>query len=106
MEPGLNDQELNEVIESMPDGIAGMFKTWGFQQFAAAVAKKIYLRVPDVYWKDGDTAKLVSRLTYIATKYHSHDCLRELMAGELRPVGEALTQAKVPLTYTPTRPEL
>lgn len=46
----LTKQEYDEIIEAMPSGMAGFLKTWGLEQFAAAVEDKLVnkLTVQDI----------------------------------------------------------
>lgn len=34
---GLSDAQIDAIAESMPDGVAGFLKTWGWRQFARAI---------------------------------------------------------------------
>jgi len=34
---GLSDEQIDAIAESMPDGISGFLKTWGWRQFARAI---------------------------------------------------------------------
>ena len=36
----LSDAQIDEIFNAMPDGPAGFLKSWGYRQFARAVAQK------------------------------------------------------------------
>lgn len=40
----LTDEGINEIAESMPGGLAGFMKGWGWQQFARAIERAILER--------------------------------------------------------------
>ena len=40
----LTDEGINEIADSMPGGLAGFMKGWGWQQFARAIERAILER--------------------------------------------------------------
>lgn len=37
----LTPEEVDAVVEALPGGVAGMYKTWGYQQLATAISNKL-----------------------------------------------------------------
>lgn len=79
----LTDAQIDEIFNAMPDGADGWLKSWGYQQFARAVADQATAKAQDEIAKICDeVAKRSQEKASLNNGRESDMCFGQVIAAE------------------------